>query len=104
MTFSVGDKIKHKMLGITGEIIRVVPQGPDFVYEVEVENKADIMGWASWNVLPVEQEGASATDAAEDNAAKKNEWHMCHAVRKVLFNSFYVACEICDKDMPYARI
>lgn len=97
MTFSVGDKIKHKMLGITGEIIRVVPQGPDFVYEVEVENKADIMGWASWNVLPVEDSSASTT-------AKKDEWHYCNPVRKVLFNSFYVACEICDKDMPYARI
>lgn len=97
MTFSVGDKVRHKMLGITGEIIRIVPQGPDFIYEVEVENKADIMGCARWNVV-------SATDAAEDNAAKKDEWHYCNPVRKVLFNSFYVACEICDKDMPHARI
>jgi len=50
VVYKLGDVIRHKITGKTGTVVRVVPQGLDYIYEVELENEPDLIAWGSWNV------------------------------------------------------
>jgi hypothetical protein len=92
-----GDVIRHKITGKTGTVVRTVPQGTDYIYEVEMENEPDLIAWGSWNV-----DGVAPEVVPPKPAACPLLW--CRPVRKVLFTNTYVACEACDKDMPNALV